>query len=91
MNNRYMNSCGCDHPDMPPMPPKPPKDKKSLAMAYVPWQKWQNVMDGCSALKHGTIFEELVLPFEGSRAACSHFSGRNANPYDNNHYRRGMR
>lgn len=33
MNNRYMNSCGCEHPDMPPMPPKPPKDKKVL-----PWR-----------------------------------------------------
>ena len=66
-------------------------DRFPLAMAYVPWQKWQNVMDGCSALKHGTIFEELVLPFEGSRAACSHFAGRNANHYANNHYRRGMR
>ena len=66
MNNRYMNSCGCDHPDSASLCLQNRQKTKSLAMAYVPWQKWQNVMDGCSVLKHGTIFEELVLPFEGS-------------------------
>lgn len=55
MNNPYMNSCGCEQPGMPPAP-MPHKGHKSLAMAYVPWQTWQNVMDGCGGLKHGTIF-----------------------------------
>lgn len=90
MDNRYANSCGCGKPEMP----RPPhKDKKNLAMAYVQWQRWQNVMDSCNALKHGTIFEELVLPFEGTRAACSSFPRRErpSGNFNNNNYRRGMR
>ena len=37
--------------------------KKPLAMAYVPWQTFENVMEGECALRHGTIFEDLVFPF----------------------------
>lgn len=85
MDNRYTNSCGCDKPTMPPH-----RDGKSLAMAYVPWQKWENVMDGCNGLKNGTIFEDLVLSFEGTKAACSPFTHNNCNN-NNNYYRRGMR
>lgn len=36
--------------------------KKPLAMAYVPWQTFENVMEGECALRHGTIFEDLVFP-----------------------------
>ena len=36
-----------------------------IAMAYVPWQKWQNIYEPCRALKNGTIFEELNKPFSG--------------------------
>ena len=43
---------------------------KPLAMAYVPWQAFDEVMDGCYGLSHGTIFEDLVFPFVGSQAAC---------------------
>ena len=43
MNNRYSNSCGCEQPGMAPV--SAAGSSKSLAMAYVPWQKWQNVMD----------------------------------------------
>ena len=35
-----------------------------LAMAYVPWQTFENVMEGECALRHGTIFEDFVFPFE---------------------------
>lgn len=38
-----------------------------LAMAYVPWQPWRNVYDMEKALRRGTIFAELDLPFEGKR------------------------
>ncbi len=89
MNNHYANSCGCGKPGVPPVS-MPHRSEKSLAMAYVPWQKWQNVMDGCSGLKSGTIFEELVLPFEGVRAACSSFACKERN-YNNNYYRRGIK
>ena len=34
-----------------------------LAMAYVPWQQWQNIYEPCRALERGTIFEELDKPF----------------------------
>lgn len=43
---------------------------KPIAMAYVPWQSFENVMDGCAGLAHGTIFEDLVFPFIGAQAAC---------------------
>ena len=36
-----------------------------LAMAYVKWQKWHKIYDAEKALHHGTIFEELDLPFCG--------------------------
>ena len=36
-----------------------------LAMAYVPWQKWQNIFDAEKGFCHGTIFQELNIPFEG--------------------------
>lgn len=43
---------------------------KPIAMAYVPWQSFENVMDGCSGLAQGTIFEDLIFPFVGAHAAC---------------------
>ena len=46
-------------------------DSKPIAMAYVPWQKWKDVVDPCKGLKQATIFNELVLPFIGSAAACN--------------------
>lgn len=95
MNNSYSNSCGCENPVMPPVSP-PSHREKSLAMAYVKWQRWENVMDGCSGLKHGTIFEDLFMPFIGTKAACSQHARGNANHSNmnynnfNNNYRRGM-
>ena len=38
-----------------------------LAMAYIPPQKWTIVYDDEEALKAGTIFPALDLPFEGGR------------------------
>lgn len=88
MNSRYANSCDCEKVTNSNMPSH--SHHKSLAMAYVPWQHWENVMDGCNGLKHGSIFEDLILPFEGTKAACSPFSQSN-NHYNNNYYRRGMK
>lgn len=42
----------------------------ALAMAYVPWQRWQNLFDPCKALQCGTIFEELFKPFHG-KGGCN--------------------
>ena len=36
-----------------------------IAMAYVPWQKWQDLYEPCSGLECGTIFKELDKPFLG--------------------------
>lgn len=36
-----------------------------LAMAYVPWQEWQNIYEAEKGLHRGTIFEELDKPFNG--------------------------
>lgn len=41
------------------------KDDMVLAMAYVKWQTWQQIYDAEKALHHGTIFQELNLPFYG--------------------------
>lgn len=38
-----------------------------IAMAYVPWQQWQMIYEPKEALKRGTIFQELDLPFEASK------------------------
>ena len=42
-------------------------DSLPLAMAYVPWQKWQNIYKPENALYAGTIFQDLDLPFTGRR------------------------
>lgn len=34
-----------------------------LAMAYVPWQKFQNLYNEAEAFKRGTIFKDLDLRF----------------------------
>lgn len=38
----------------------------SLAMVYAPRQCWRSLLDPRSALAQGTMFAEMVLPFEGS-------------------------
>ena len=40
-----------------------PENKCSLAMAYVPWQKWETMYNEEEALKQGTAFPSLNLPF----------------------------
>ena len=36
----------------------------SLAMVYSPRQCWRNLLDPPIALRHGTLFTELVLPLD---------------------------
>ena len=40
-------------------------EETAIAMAYVPWQKWQNIYEPCKALECGTILQELDKPFLG--------------------------
>ena len=39
----------------------------ALAMAYVPWQRWNQTYELEKALMCGTIFPELDKPFLGKR------------------------
>ncbi len=39
------------------------KQKLSLAMAYVPWQKFENLYNSTMALNRGTLFKDLDFPF----------------------------
>jgi hypothetical protein len=48
----------------------------SLAMVYAPKQCWQNLLDPAVGLAHGSIFADLILPFEG----CGNRIGEN-NPH----------
>ena len=41
-----------------------------LAMAYVPWQRWQEIYDVCDGFQRGTIFRELDKPFHG-KGGCN--------------------
>lgn len=42
-------------------------DHMPVAMAYVPFQKYQQPFDLCYALSAGTIFPDLCKPFCGKR------------------------
>lgn len=41
-----------------------------LAMAYVPWQRWQNLYDAEKGFHCGTIFQDLRKPFEHAGGGC---------------------
>ncbi len=45
-----------------------------LAMAYVPEQEWEGIMDDEEALRRGTLFEKLDLPWYHS--ACDDEGGK---------------
>lgn len=57
--------CSCH---MPPMT-RPNDDCKDyvIAMAYVPWQYYNQTYELPMALQTGTIFPELNKPFRGSK------------------------
>lgn len=42
-------------------------DNEVLAMAYVPWQRFNETYEPAKALKAGTIFPELDKPFLGRK------------------------
>ena len=47
-----------------------------LSMVYAPLQEWRSLYDLDTALKRGTLFSELDLPFLGS--GCKMGGGKNA-------------
>lgn len=44
-------------------PMRPIPDDPAIAMAYIPWQKLQDVYEPEAALAFGTLFPELNKPF----------------------------
>ena len=46
---------------------RPPRETGSLAMVYSPKQSFSDIIPPGEALKAGTIFKSLVLPFYGER------------------------
>lgn len=56
----------CPMPKKPNMPPMhKPHDNKKLAHAYIPWQYYGVVYSNSEALKKGTLFPELYMPYKG--------------------------
>jgi hypothetical protein len=53
-------SCGCDSTKGSPATPT---ESVQLAIATVPMQPWEQPYDPAAALKNGTIFPSLNLPF----------------------------
>ena len=51
-----------------PMPKSKFPPETPLAMAYVPFQKWEEPYDRETALSRGTIFPALDKPFIGEEA-----------------------
>ena len=58
----HHTSEGCENRD--------PLRSLPIAMAYVPWQRWQNLFESCKGFEKGTIFEDLHKPFHG-RGGCN--------------------
>ena len=71
---------GCSRPSPMPQPPQSCRPSSAccedraeydelngmpIAMAYVPWQEWQNIYEAEKGFHQGTIFEELNKPFNG--------------------------
>ena len=56
-NNDYSCSCGFDEFDGMPQYPQ-------LGQCYVPIQEMDKVFEPCTGLRMGTIFPELVRPYE---------------------------
>ena len=58
--------------DQTPEMPAPAEESSfpahiSLAMAYVPFQRFENLYNDEKALDRGTLFAELDLPFYGGK------------------------
>ena len=71
---RPENGCGCQKPCNTSCPTE--IHAPALAMVYCPRQCWRKLFDPADGLKHGTIFAELVLPFEavphnGGKEGCA--------------------
>lgn len=64
----FIGNMSCPLPDKENKPHQ--IKQKSLAMAYVPNQEFKDLFEPCEALKHGTMFKELNLPFCCTGGKC---------------------
>ena len=62
------SGCGCQKPCNTSCPTE--IHAPALAMVYSPRQCWRKLLDPAEGLKQGTIFAELVLPFEAVSNNC---------------------
>ena len=60
----------CQQPTTSCRIPRDPLEKMPLAMAYVPWQTWENLHDVHKGFQRGTVFESLDKPFYG-KGGCN--------------------
>ncbi len=60
----------CQHVPTSCRIPRDMLENMPLAMAYVPWQNWQDIYEVHKGIHRGTIFEELDKPFFG-RGGCN--------------------
>ena len=68
----YQKEFGLFCMDQEPIMPEMPVESSfpahvSLAMAYVPYQRFENLYDEDKALERGTLFKDLDLPFYGGK------------------------
>lgn len=68
--NRVMQEKKCEDTVCNRCKPNDTLHDMPLAMAYVPWQTWQNVYDASNGLMKGTIFGELIFPFLFASPVC---------------------
>lgn len=70
--NGACSSCGDGHSAIPSCPHPMDPAMPSLAMVYVPKQEWRCTLDPHDALMHGSLFSELIKPFEGRSVVNKH-------------------
>ena len=56
----------CNQNDDPPHECPTMLSAPSLAMVYSPLQCWRSLLEPEEALQNGSLFAELVMPFEGA-------------------------
>lgn len=64
---RYPNDCAYEKTIMRPGCYTKNMEEFPVAMAYVPWQYWNEQYELNKALQVGTIFPDLDKPFLGAR------------------------
>ncbi len=70
--NGNCSSCSDGNGSMPSCPYPMDPAMPSLAMVYVPKQEWRCALSPHDALMHGSLFAELVKPFEGRSVVGKH-------------------